>query len=351
MASEGVLRHVHPLVFRGKNDNKKKIFYFCSRRRVTVGKRDGWAAGHRRGTMTVLLLLLLLLCRAGSPAIIPISSSCAGSSCLDTARSAGLRGGGAKEGARPSHAAEESIALHRFSPLAAGKAKAARIKCAKKRDAVGILCYRCRRSGSTMSQRSIIAFCRGGTSAERTGGGAAATDQLDSAILVCRQCRRPMEESAPVSNANSRIAMTRTCPSITKLRGYKRVAAEKNIEWRILESEAQRIMSLPCAFCGRLARDNPGGFNGINRVNHSLQVYDHDNVAPACADCNTMKHDYSSGDFVRICRHVATFQGLGNFSLFPEVFRNASSRRGRRSLVCSSCMQSVPRSVSPSLSI
>jgi hypothetical protein len=237
-------------------------------------------------------------------------------------------------------AVEESSQLCGSSLLASRKPQTARVKGTKKRDREGILCYRCRRSGSTMSQRSIMAFCRGVPSAERTGGSApaeAAADQPDSAILVCRQCRRPMEESAPVSNANSRIAMTRTCPSITKLRGYKRVAAEKKIDWRILESDAQRIMSLPCAFCGRLARDNPGGFNGINRVNHSLQVYDHDNVAPACSDCNTMKHDYSSRDFVQICRHVATFQGLGNFSLFPEVFRNASSRRGRRSIICLSC--------------
>lgn len=143
--------------------------------------------------------------------------------------------------------------------------------------------------------------------------------------------RRPMEESAPVSNANSRAAKTRICPSIAKVRGYKRIAAEKRIEWRLLESDAQRIMLRPCSFCGRLPAANPGGFNGINRINHSLAYYDHSNVAPACSDCNTMKHDYSSRDFVQICRHVATFNARGNFGLFPESFRNASSRRGRRS--------------------
>jgi hypothetical protein len=139
-----------------------------------------------------------------------------------------------------------------------------------------------------------------------------------------------MEEAAPASNANSRMARTRICPSIAKLRGYKRTAAEKNIEWRLLESDAQRVMSQPCAFCGRLPINNPGGFNGINRINHTLAYYDHDNIAPACGDCNTMKHDYSSQDFVRICRHVASFNRLGDYGLFPSAFRNASSRRGRR---------------------
>ena len=222
-------------------------------------------------------------------------------------------------------------------------------KC--KEDEKGILCYKCRRSGSTIGQRSIMSFCRSGGATETAPSEASTKKEQSSvgsqcAILVCRQCRRPMEESAPVSNANSRMAMTRTCPSISKLRGYKRVAAEKHIEWRLLESDAQRVMSLPCAFCGRLAADNPGGFNGINRVNHSLKYYDYDNIAPACADCNTMKHDYSSISFIRICRHVATFQGMGNFSLFPEVFRNASSRRGRRSApVCPPVRPALPISI------
>jgi hypothetical protein len=196
----------------------------------------------------------------------------------------------------------------------------------------GILCFKCRRSPSSSHQRSIASYCRSPVKVPEDDSGCVETDdQRTCSKLVCRQCRRPMQESEPVSNANSRAAMTRICPSIAKVRGYKRVAAEKRIEWRILESDAQRIMSRPCSFCGRLPADNPGGFNGINRVNHSLAYYDHGNIAPACSDCNTMKHDYSSRDFVQICRHVATFNDRGQFGLFPESFRNASSRRGRRS--------------------
>jgi len=262
------------------------------------------------------------------------------------------------------------------------KGVTAKKKRIKKVEEKGILCYRCRRSRSTLRQHSIMSFCSPikenptghttaldcddaakccdvakcedaandwddaantvdvnslqhhhhnnthfdiqqaptyfhlniSTTAEGANGkapGSLADDTVETveqcSMLVCRQCRRPMEESAPVSSANSRIAIMRICPSIVKVRGYKRIAAEKKIAWRILESDAQRVMLRPCYFCGRRAAENPGGFNGINRVNHTLQYYDHDNIAAACKDCNTMKHDHSSQDFVNICRHVASF--------------------------------------------
>ena len=221
-------------------------------------------------------------------------------------------------------------------------------------ESVGILCYQCRRSNSSMNQKSIVSFLNGsptqpnreaalrkphnpepplaalprasGDPAERASS---SNSTVECSIMVCVKCRRAMEEEAPKSNAGSRAAATRICPSIAKVRGYKRVAAEKNIAWRILESDATRIMAQPCEFCGRLAHDNPGGFNGINRVNHSLPYYDFDNICAACSDCNTMKHDYSALDFEQICRHIATVNGYGDYGRFPWVFRNASSHRSR----------------------
>ena len=206
-------------------------------------------------------------------------------------------------------------------------------------ESVGILCYQCRRSNSSMNQKSIVSFCRSPTQpdseavlsasggpVERSSG---SKSTVECSIMVCVKCRRAMEEEAPKSNAGSRAAATRICPSIAKVRGYKRVAAEKNISWRILESDATRVMAQPCEFCGRLAHDNPGGFNGINRLNHSLPYYDFDNICAACSDCNTMKHDYSALDFEQICRHIATVNGCGDYGRFPWVFRNASSHRSR----------------------
>jgi len=35
-----------------------------------------------------------------------------------------------------------------------------------------------------------------------------------------------------------------------------------------------------------------------------------------------MKHNHSTADFVRLCRHVATFNHRGDFGLFPEAFRD-----------------------------
>jgi len=57
-------------------------------------------------------------------------------------------------------------------------------------------------------------------------------------------------------------------------------------------------------------------------LNHSLPIFNAENVGAACAECNTMKHNHSTADFVRLCRHVATFNHRGDFGLFPEAFRD-----------------------------
>jgi hypothetical protein len=87
------------------------------------------------------------------------------------------------------------------------------------------------------------------------------------------------------------------------------------------------MMTSPCFFCGREARLNTDGFNGINRVDHSLPRFEFGNVVPACKECNQMKHNHTVEGFVGICRHIATHNGLGDYGLFPHFFSNNSSPR------------------------
>ena len=61
-----------------------------------------------------------------------------------------------------------------------------------------------------------------------------------------------------------------------------------------------------------------------------------ENVAVACSTCNQMKGARRIASFVQACRHIATFQGLGNYGLYPHCFRNNTSKRSRSSYITSS---------------
>eukprot|EP00470_Lotharella_oceanica_P015830 CAMPEP_0170183674 /NCGR_PEP_ID=MMETSP0040_2-20121228/31400_1 /TAXON_ID=641309 /ORGANISM="Lotharella oceanica, Strain CCMP622" /LENGTH=153 /DNA_ID=CAMNT_0010429493 /DNA_START=95 /DNA_END=556 /DNA_ORIENTATION=+ len=54
-----------------------------------------------------------------------------------------------------------------------------------------------------------------------------------------------------------------------------------------------------------------------------------------------MKHAYSPDNFVRMCRHIATHRGMGEFGCFPESFRNNISKRNRSSYVTTSKTHSL----------
>ena len=105
-------------------------------------------------------------------------------------------------------------------------------------------------------------------------------------VLVCSVCRRVLAEqpaadvaaaaaaaspdSAAMAAAARRPPTGSGCPAIAKLRGYQRVARDKGVAWALSDREALALMAQPCSFCGRPAAVNPGGCNGINRLDHSV---------------------------------------------------------------------------------
>ncbi|EKX55273.1 hypothetical protein GUITHDRAFT_99054 [Guillardia theta CCMP2712] len=153
--------------------------------------------------------------------------------------------------------------------------------------------------------------------------------------MMCQQCRKPLEEEkktiirkpgkgCPSIVKVSALPMFLTLSVVTihQIRTYQKIASEKRLSWNLLDSQAQAIMRRNCAFCGRAAKENSQGINGINRIDHSIPAYTLNNTAPACSDCNQMKHNHSQEDFVAICKHVATANGLGDFGRYPEAFRD-----------------------------
>ena len=223
-----------------------------------------------------------------------------------------------------------------------GKRKGASSEMKHPDSRIDIVCKKCRKEKSVKSQDSLMKYFWSSPTkvtslpsqpsleddATPSADAAASADEFgEGGRLVCSRCRRSMEEREPVRGGVSRSTISGVCPSITKLKGYKKTAKDKGIEWRLQDGESQRLMTMPCFFCGREASRNTDGFNGINRVNHSVANFTWGNVVPACKECNQMKHNHTVEQFVQICCHVATHNGMGDFGRFPHVFANNSSPR------------------------
>jgi hypothetical protein len=157
-----------------------------------------------------------------------------------------------------------------------------------------IVCKLCRkeckaRNGRRSHQQTINSFLFvPNISSSKFPADPSASDHCAADILFCSLCRRVMEEmafannatalstsAATISAASRRPSVGSVCPALAKLRGYRRTARDKGVIWNLTDTEALAMMSLPCTFCGLHPFANPGGFNGINRLNHSVVISPH----------------------------------------------------------------------------
>lgn len=84
----------------------------------------------------------------------------------------------------------------------------------------------------------------------------------------------------------------------------KRHAKDRGLSWRLTYNKVDRIVRMPCAYCGIVGgnikrnKNNPDGFryNGIDRIDSS-RGYTNENVAPCCRTCNVAKNKMSVEDF------------------------------------------------------
>jgi len=160
----------------------------------------------------------------------------------------------------------------------------------------------------------------------------------DQGALRCARCRRSMQEKAPTDGPSAK--KMRSCPFITRLRQYQKVASETGVAWELKESEAVDMMRQPCNMCGTVPDFINGQLNGITRLRttgeRSMGPYSRANTAPSCTPCNMMKGCMDVGTAARVCRHIATHRGLGTYGSFPECFVNNTSKRSRSSYLTES---------------
>ena len=64
------------------------------------------------------------------------------------------------------------------------------------------------------------------------------------------------------------------------------------------------IVSQPCRYCGK-ASDPPRHYNGLDRIDNSVRVYNEETCCACCGDCNVLKYVHSEEAFIAKCVAVA----------------------------------------------
>ena len=64
------------------------------------------------------------------------------------------------------------------------------------------------------------------------------------------------------------------------------------------------ITSRPCRYCGKVS-DPPRHYNGLDRIDNSVRVYNEETCDACCGDCNVMKYNHPEDRFIAKCIAVA----------------------------------------------
>jgi hypothetical protein len=97
---------------------------------------------------------------------------------------------------------------------------------------------------------------------------------------------------------------------------YQLSALDKNLDFQFSLEEFEKMVSLPCTYCGIIQEK---GFNGIDRVNSS-EPYIHSNCVSCCEMCNMMKGSSGPNVFVHRAEHILTNLKIIEGKLYPLEF-------------------------------
>eukprot|EP01083_Nonionella_stella_P042202 114136_1 len=98
----------------------------------------------------------------------------------------------------------------------------------------------------------------------------------------------------------------------------KNSAKVRNKDMKLTDDEIKEILANNhCFYC-----DIDFDMIGIDRMDND-KGYEKDNVVPCCKTCNIMKRTLSVDYFIKICKHIASFQGVQEREeYYPECFRD-----------------------------
>jgi len=84
------------------------------------------------------------------------------------------------------------------------------------------------------------------------------------------------------------------------------------------------IIREKCYYCGY--DNNDDRLMGIDRIDNDVG-YTVDNAVPCCKMCNMMKNTLNESTFILMCAHIATYSGIADFGLYPEVFNDIKTSK------------------------
>ena len=103
---------------------------------------------------------------------------------------------------------------------------------------------------------------------------------------------------------------------VSHYKTYQMSASDKKLDFKFSMEEFEKMVSLPCYYCGIIQEK---GFNGIDRL-HSSEHYTQTNCVSCCEMCNMMKGTTGPNIFVGRVEHILTHVKVIDGKLCPENF-------------------------------
>ena len=147
----------------------------------------------------------------------------------------------------------------------------------------------------------------------------------------CKICRKNVNKNYKKERENL-IKIIHTFPFsnehdvkfiANKFQTLRKSAIKRRFSWNINIDQMYNKMIKPCYYCNTFNMHN---LNTLGRID-ALKGYELTNIIPVCNLCVMMKNNTSVSKFIKICKHISTFNNFGNFGLYPEEFDDSTSKK------------------------
>ena len=98
------------------------------------------------------------------------------------------------------------------------------------------------------------------------------------------------------------------CNPITYYDDYVRNANERNLNFELTNDEFEKYINNECHYCGY---KHETFFNGIDRKDNDIG-YNRNNCVSCCKICNMMKRIHNYDKFIRIVKHIITYNKMND---------------------------------------
>ena len=106
-----------------------------------------------------------------------------------------------------------------------------------------------------------------------------------------------------------------------KHKNYIHSSKARNLKWELSSEESKVLFLENCYYCNQKSIEFKK-LNGIDRKDNELG-YIKQNCVSCCKMCNITKGKIPEKKFIKIMKHITTYNNLGNFDLFPECFEDS----------------------------